>query len=102
MRLEPACPKCGQRWSRGDGFFLGAMVWNYGMTVFGLMGPVAVAFVRGWIPLAPAVGLGLVIGLVFPWIFYKWSWAFWLASYYMVLPHELIANADPSHPVIDE
>jgi hypothetical protein len=102
LSLLPACPHCGQRWSRGEGFFLGAMVWNYGVTVFGLMGPVALAFVRGWISLPWAVGVDLGIGLIFPWLFYKWSWSFWLTSYYFFLPNELVANADPDHPVTDE
>jgi uncharacterized protein (DUF983 family) len=102
MRLQPACPQCGQRWSRGDGFFLGAMVWNYGVTVFGLIGPVVVAFVWGWLSLKVTLGLGLGIGLVFPWIFYEWSWSLWLTCYYFMLPNELVANADPDHPVLDE
>jgi len=102
MRLQPACPACGQRWARGDGFYLGAMVWNYGVTVFGLMGPIAVAFVHGWMSLPLAVGLGLAIGLIFPWFFYKWSWSFWLCSYYVVLPHELESNAGAEHTEANE
>ena len=102
MSLQPACPHCGQRWSRGEGFFLGAMVWNYGVTVFGLIAPLAVAFVWGWISLPWATGLDLAIGLIFPWIFYEWSWSFWLTSYYFILPHELVANAGAEHTEINE
>jgi uncharacterized protein (DUF983 family) len=102
MSLQPACPKCGARWDRGNGFFLGAMVWNYGVTVFGLIAPVALAFIRGWLSLPVAMGLGLAIGLLFPWIFYKSSWSLWLTCYYFFLPDELPANADPQHPELPE
>ena len=97
-QLLERCPQCAARWDRGEGFFLGAMVWNYGVTVFGLMLLVALAALRGWLPPGLAIGLGLGIGLIFPLIFYKWSWSLWLASYYSVLPHELPANADSGKP----
>jgi hypothetical protein len=87
LQLLERCPHCAARWDRGEGFFLGAMVWNYGVTV------VALAALRGWLAPGLAIGLGLGIGLIFPVIFYKWSWSLWLASYYSVLPHELPANA---------
>lgn len=41
MRLLARCPECSLRWDRGNGFFLGAMVCNYTVTVFGLMLPLA-------------------------------------------------------------
>jgi len=100
MRLLERCPQCSTRWDRGEGFFLGAMVWNYAVTVFGLMLPVALAALHGWLTPSVAIGLGLGIGLVFPVIFYKWSWSLWLASYYAVLPNELPANAGEQHPLL--
>lgn len=98
MRLEPKCPRCALAWDRGNGFFLGAMVWNYGVTVFGLLLWVVLAALRGWISPPLAIGLGLVIALVFPLIFYKWSWVLWLTTYYAVLPNELPANTGEEHP----
>jgi len=100
MRLLKACPQCGTRWDRGNGFFLGAMVCNYAVTVFGLMLPVALMALRGWLAPRVAIGLGLGIGLVFPIVFYKWSWSLWLAAYYAVLPNELPANAGAEHPLL--
>jgi hypothetical protein len=98
MRLPERCPRCAARWDRGNGFFLGAIVWNYGVTVFGLLLWVVLAALYGWLPPSVAIGLGLVLAVVFPWIFYKWSWSLWLMSYYCALPHELPANAGEKHP----
>jgi uncharacterized protein (DUF983 family) len=98
MRPLERCPQCGLRWDRGNGFFLGAMVWNYGVTVFGLLLWVVLAALRGWIAPPLAIGLGLAIALIFPWIFYKWSWVLWLTTYYAVLPNELPVNSGAEHP----
>jgi hypothetical protein len=105
MRLIEDCPHpgCGLRWWRGEGFFLGAMVWNYGVTVFGLLAPITLACYLGWLRPSVAVALALLAAVVFPWVFYKLSWSLWLASYYFFLPHELPANAGADfHPPIDD
>jgi hypothetical protein len=100
MRLLERCPQCAARWDRGNGFFLGAMVCNYGVTVFGLLIPVLLAAVRGWLPMGAAIGLGVGVALIFPWLFYKFSWSLWITSYYLVLPNELPANAGEEHPAL--
>ncbi len=100
MQLLERCPKCGARWDRGNGFFLGAMVWNYGVTVFGVLSWVALAAFLGLLAPATAIWLGLGIGVVFPVIFYKWSWSLWLAAYYSAVPNELPANAGMVHPLL--
>jgi hypothetical protein len=61
---------------------------------------VALAALLGWITPGTAIWLGLAIGIVFPVIFYKWSWSLWLAAYYAVLPDELPANAGMEHPLL--
>lgn len=103
MRLLERCPQCGLKWDRGEGFFLGAMVWNYGVTVFGLLVWVVVAALQGWLAPPVAIVLGVAIAVVFPWIFYKWSWTLWLITYYAVLPNELPANAgNDNHPWLNK
>jgi uncharacterized protein (DUF983 family) len=99
MRLLEKCPQCGLRWTR-DGFFLGAMVWNYSVTVFGLLSIVVFAAFKAWLSVPVAIVVGFVIALIFPWVFYKFSWSLWLTSYYLVLPNELPANAGEEHPAL--
>jgi len=35
--IPDRCTACGMVLRRREGFFLGAMVWNYGLTAFGLL-----------------------------------------------------------------
>ncbi|HVU38028.1 MAG TPA: DUF983 domain-containing protein, partial [Opitutales bacterium] len=100
MKLLPRCPKCSARWDRGNGFFLGAMVWNYGVTVFGLLTWVVLAALEGWLSPPAAITLGMAVAIVFPIVFYKWSWSLWLMAYYAVLPNELPANLGEEHPLL--
>ena len=101
MRIAESCPQCGMRWWR-DGFYLGALVVNYSATVFGLLLLVVLATLHGWLSPSVAVPLSLFIAVVFPWLFYKWSWSLWLASYYGVLPGELPANLGHNEPELRE
>lgn len=95
MRLQTVCPNpnCGLRWVRRDGFYLGAMVANYGFTVFCVLPLVLLAASQGWLSRTTAFALALVVAIVVPCFFYKSSWSLWLAFYYYFLPHELPANA---------
>ena len=43
------CSGCGMTLRRKEGFFLGAIVWNYGLTAFGVLPLVLVAYRLGWI-----------------------------------------------------
>lgn len=43
------CAGCGMTLRRKEGFFLGAIVWNYGLTAFGVLPLVLVAYRLGWI-----------------------------------------------------
>ncbi len=95
MRLREQCPECLMPWRlQRDGFFLGAMVCNYSVTVALLVPFVVAPLVKGWISSGVAIALGLAISLVFPLLFYKMSWSLWLGLYYFFLPNELPAN-DP-------
>lgn len=92
FRLHYRCPKCGLKLARSDGFFLGAMVWNYGLTVFGGF-PVLFAFYfAGLYPPMTLALLCILLGILMPIVIYPWAWSLWLMTYYFVLPHELPAN----------
>ena len=50
--IPDRCTACGMVLRRREGFFLGAMVWNYGLTAFGLL-----AFAVGLFIVHSAIGL---------------------------------------------
>ena len=77
---------------QGEGFFLGSMSINYGVTVMGFLLPVLILAGLGWIPVNLAIGLGLIGALFFPALFYRSSRCWWLMLYFMALPHELPIN----------
>ncbi len=92
FRIAPACSRCGLRFERDEGGFLGAMSLNYGVTVCGFLVPVLIAYLAGWLggrTAAVIAGLGAV---GFPILFYRSSRSWWLMNYYLVLPHHLPAN----------
>ncbi len=53
FRLNPACPACGFAFERGndEGFFLGSMSLNYGVTLVGFLLPVALLAYHGVMPI---------------------------------------------------
>jgi hypothetical protein len=71
------------------------MVWNYAVTVFVGFPLVLYAAMHQWLSTQGAITLALAIALIVPWILYKPSWSWWLASYYFVLPKELPGNSMP-------
>lgn len=92
LRLRPRCVHCGFKLTRSEGFFLGAMVWNYGLTVFGVLPFIIAATLAGWLSVDMCIGACISAGIFMPAITYPWAWSLWLMSYYYILPHELPAN----------
>jgi hypothetical protein len=94
FRLNPACPDCGFEFERGsdEGFFLGSMSLNYGVTLVGYLLPVGLLAFFKVIEVRTAVGLAVVGAVVFPMIFYRASRSWWLMNYYFFFPHHLPAN----------
>lgn len=95
LTLHRRCPSCGMAFERGEGFFLGSMSINYGVTVLAVLTPVLVIGLLGWVRFPVAVGLAVAGALVFPILFYRTSRSWWLMAYFYFLPHELPANRPP-------
>ena len=76
----------------GEGSFLGPVVINYGVTVFGFILPIIILYACKL--LSPAATLALAGGaaLFLPILFYRLSWAWWVMLYYFVLTDNLPAN----------
>src|SRR5690349_20459994 len=57
--LHKACPKCGLEFERGEGFYLGSMSINYGVTIGVCLVPLLVLGWTGVISAAWAIGLAV-------------------------------------------
>jgi uncharacterized protein (DUF983 family) len=90
--VNPACPRCGLKIEKDEGFFLGSMALNYGVTTAGFLAPVAVLAYGRIITIPWAVGLAAAGAIVLPVLFYRSSRSWWLMNYYVFLPHHLPAN----------
>ena len=92
LTLHHACPRCGLEFERGEGFFLGSMSINYGVTIVVCLVPVLVLALTGVLSPEWAVGLAVAGTILFPLLFYRSSRSWWLMSFYLFLPHHLPAN----------
>jgi len=96
FELNPECPRCGLRFEKDEGFFLGSMSLNYGMTIVLCLGPVTALAWGGVISITTAVILAAAGAVLFPLLFYRSSRSWWLMNYYVFLPQHLPANRDPA------
>jgi uncharacterized protein (DUF983 family) len=82
FELNDGCPDCGLRFEKDEGFFLGAMSLNYGVTLIGYLVPVAILWYLG------------VLGgrLAVPMMLYRSSRSWQLMLYYSFFPQHLPAN----------
>lgn len=94
FQLNRACPACGLNFNRGndEGFFLGSMSLNYGVTLVCFLLPVALLAFAGWIRPTVAIVLAGIGAIVVPALLYRSSRSWWLMNYYFFLPHHLPAN----------
>lgn len=94
FQVNPKCPRCGLKIERDEGFFLGSMSLNYGVTLLGFLVPVIGLAWRGVIPVMTAAVLACVGSVLVPMLFYRSSRSWWLMNYYFFLPQHLPANQD--------
>jgi uncharacterized protein (DUF983 family) len=90
--LNRQCPACGFRIEKEEGFFLGAMALNYGVTCIGLLCPVALLWYYGVLGGTTAAVLAAVLALGAPVALYRSSRSWQLMLYYSFFPHHLPAN----------
>jgi len=96
FKINAECPDCGLRIERDEGFFLGSMSLNYGVTLVGFLAPVLLLAYFGVIGTEAAAYIAAAGALVFPVLFYRSSRSWWLMNYYFFLPQHLPANrAEP-------
>jgi len=102
FELNFECPDCGLKIERDEGFFLGSMSLNYGVTILGFLVPVLVLFMVGVLSGFAAAIIAGIGAICVPVIFYRSSRSWWLMSYYFFLPHHLPANRGEPVPGQDE
>ena len=83
------CAGCGMTLRRKEGFFLGAIVWNYGLTAFGVLPLVLTAYRLGWLDGTWAVRLAVGAIFVVPPLIHAFAWRLWIGTYYGFLPDQL-------------
>ncbi len=94
FNLNPECPACGLKIERDEGFFLGSMSLNYGVTIICFLVPVLILYLTGVISGLFAAILAAIGAIGVPVLFYRASRSWWLMSYYLCLPMHLPANQD--------
>jgi uncharacterized protein (DUF983 family) len=102
FEINGECPACGLRIERDEGFFLGSMSLNYGVTIVCFLLPDLLAACKGWIGTTTAIVLACAGAIVVPALFYRSSRSWWLMSYYFFLPQHLPSNRLDSPPGEDE
>lgn len=92
LKMHERCARCGLRFEREDGFFLGAVVINYTVTCVALLATLGVIVFMELVSVPAAIGIAIGWCLLFPLLFYRPSKSLWLMTYYMFLPRDLPAN----------
>ena len=102
--INKVCPACGFKIERDndEGFFLGSMSLNYGITLVCFLLPVMVLAYFEVFGTTTAIVLAGVGAVGFPALFYRSSRSWWLMNYYILFPHQLPANGGVGRPGEDE
>ena len=94
FELNAECLRCGLRIERDEGFFLGSMSLNYGVTLIGVLTPV---LILAWYRVIAGLTAVIVAGagaILAPVLLYRSSRSWWLMNYYVFFPQHLPANRD--------
>ena len=83
------CASCGMTLRRKEGFFLGAIVWNYGLTAFGVLPLVLTAQRLGWVGSDGAIRLAIAAIFLVPPLVHGFAWRLWIGTYYAFLSDQL-------------
>ena len=92
FELNRECPQCGLKLEREEGFFLGAMALNYGVTCFVFLLPTVLLWYFGVLGDTAAIVVALVGAALVPVLLYRSSRSWQMMLYYFFLPQHLPAN----------
>ncbi len=92
FELDESCSACGLKYEKDEGFYLGAMSLNYGITVFAALAPVAILWYLDILSGRAAVILAVMLSILTPLALYRSSRSWQLMLCYFFLPQHLPAN----------
>lgn len=92
FELNRECPECGLKLEREDGFFLGAMALNYGVTCFVFLLPTVLLWYFGVLGDTAAMVIALAGSFLVPAMLYRSSRSWQLMLYYFFFPQQLPVN----------
>jgi len=94
FEVNKTCSVCGFGIERDndEGFFLGSLSLNYGVTLVGYLTPVMLLAYFDVIGTTMAIVLAGIGAIFFPALFYRSSRSWWLMNYYIFFPQHLPAN----------
>jgi len=84
--MPPRCGFCGIRFEREQGYFVGAIYVNYGVTVLIAMAGYFVLWNTTTISTAGQLALWVPFVVLFPLWFFRYSRSLWLALEYLLNP----------------
>jgi len=104
FEVNRECPQCGFPIDRGndEGFYLGSLSLNYGVTLVCFLLPVGILAWKHVIGTTAALVLGLIGAVAVPALLYRPSRSWWLMNYYIFFPQHLPANGGKGRAGEDE
>lgn len=84
--MQPACRVCGLRFERAQGYFVGAIYINYGVTATLAIGGYLTLWSLTSLSTAWQFALWVPVVVLFPLWFFRYSRSLWLALEYLVNP----------------
>lgn len=94
FQVNQNCPRCGFQIERtnDEGFYLGSLSLNYGVTLVCFLVPVMLLAYNDAISVRAATVAAVIGALLVPVLCYRPSRSWWLMNYYLLFPHHLPAN----------
>jgi uncharacterized protein (DUF983 family) len=88
LKVRQGCDKCGMVFQQEQGYFIGAIYINVGLTYFLILGTYAVSLIFSSTISNRAFVIMLAFATIVPIAFFRWSRSLWLAVNFLVVKPE--------------
>ena len=96
--MYPRCAVCGLRYEREQGYFVGAIYFNYAVTVCVAAGAVLALDWTIGLTLAQQLALGIALAAVIPLAFFRYSRSLWLSVNYLLTSADEVEDEEFEPP----